>query len=230
MEGGAESPSDETVSSEDGDEVEAPAAFSEAAAIPAEAEAEGEEEVASVAVTDMATGKIALSIWLGLAIALWTLHPLFFVQARGIQLLAALTGLLAVWGWLGSSAALIFWSALTGLINATLALVLSAYPPNLWAGLSAGLLLFALLDGHQRWSYVRSCELESGMFISMLEPFIRVSALAIVVGFAIGTLLLALHTLPFQASYVGTSTIVGAALFAGAFTLFLLHTNRRSDN
>ncbi len=56
LEAGAESPSDETVSSEDGDEVEAPAAFSEAAAIPAEAEAEGEEEVASVAVTDEADG------------------------------------------------------------------------------------------------------------------------------------------------------------------------------
>ncbi len=178
----------------------------------------------------MATGKIALTIWLGLAIALWTLHPLFFVQARGIQLLAALTGLLAIWGWLGGSAVLIFWSALTGLINTTLALVLSAHPPNLWAGLSAGLLLFALLDGHQRWSYVRYCELEPGMFINMLEPFVRVSALAIVVGFAIGTLLLALNARPFQASYVGALTITGAALFAGAFTLFLLYADRRSDS
>jgi hypothetical protein len=178
----------------------------------------------------MAAGKIALAIWLGLAIALWTLHPLFFAQARGIQLLAGLTGLLALWGWLGGFAALMFWSALTGLINATLALVLTAHPPNLWAGLSAGLLLFALLDGHQRWVYVRHCELEPGMFIGLLEPFIRVSALAIVVGFAMGMLLIALNALPFQAPYVGVLTIAGAALFAGAFTLFLLHTNWLSDD
>jgi hypothetical protein len=178
----------------------------------------------------MATGKIALTIWLGLAIALWTLHPLLFAQARGIQLLAVLTGLLAAWGWLGGSAVLMFWSALTGLINATLALLLSAHPPNLWVGLSAGLLLFALLDGHQRWVYVRHCELEPGMFIGMLEPFIRVSALAIVVGFAMGTLLIALNALPFQASYVGVLTISGAALFAGSFSLFLLYTNRLSGD
>jgi hypothetical protein len=173
----------------------------------------------------MATGKVALTIWLGLAIALWTLHPLFFTQARGIQILAILTGLLAVWGWLGGSAVLMFWSALTGLLNATLALLLTAHPPNLWAGLSAGLLLFALLDGHQRWVYVRHCELEPGMFIGMLEPFIRVSALAIVLGFAIGMLLIALHALPLPTAYVGTLTIVGAALFAGIFALLMLNTN-----
>ena len=178
----------------------------------------------------MATGKMALTIWLGLTSALWALHPLFLTQARGIQLLAILTGLLAVWGWLGGSAVLMFWSALTGLLNATLALLLSAHPPNLWAGLSAGLLLFALLDGHQRWVYVRHCELEPGMIIRMLEPFIRVSTLAIVVGFAMGILLIALDALPLQATYVGTLTIVGAALFAGAFTLFLLHTNWLSDD
>ncbi|ETW93427.1 hypothetical protein [Candidatus Entotheonella palauensis] len=178
----------------------------------------------------MATGKIALTIWVGLATVLWTLLPLFFAQARGIQFLAVLTGLFAVWGWLGGSAVLMFWSAFTGLINATLALVLTAHPPNLWAGLSAGLLLFALLDGHQRWAYVRHCELESGMFIGLLEPFIRVSALAIVAGFAMGLLLIALNALPFQASYVGALTIAGAALFAGAFTLFLLHTNRLSGD
>jgi hypothetical protein len=178
----------------------------------------------------MATGKMALTLWLGLAIALWTLHPLFFSQARGIYLLAILTGLLAVWGWLGSSAVLMFWSALTGLINATLALLLTAHPPNLWVGLSAGLLLFALLDGHQRWGYVRHCELEPGVFMAMLEPFISVSALAILVGFAMGILLLALNALPFQASYVGTLTIVGAALFAGVFALFMLHTSRLSGD
>lgn len=178
----------------------------------------------------MAAGKIALSIWLGLAVVLWTVHPLLFSQARGIQLLAALTGLLAVWGWLGGSAVPMFWSALTGLINATLVLLLTAQPPNLWAGLSAGLLLFALLDGHQRWAYVRHCELEAGMFLGMLEPFIRVSALAVVVGLAIGALLIALHALPLQTPYVGALTIAGAALFAGTFTLFLLQTNRLSGD
>ncbi|WP_089719487.1 hypothetical protein [Candidatus Entotheonella palauensis] len=178
----------------------------------------------------MATGKIALTIWVGLATVLWTLHPLLFTQARGIQFLAALTGLLAVWGWLSGSAVSMFWSAFTGLINATLALVLTAHPPNLWAGLSVGLLLFALLDGHQRWSYVRHCELESGMFIAMLEPFVRVSALAVIAGLVMGMILIALNALPFHASYVGALTIVGAALFAGAFTLFLLHTNRLSGD
>jgi hypothetical protein len=178
----------------------------------------------------MATGKMALTIWLGLAIGLWTLHPLFFTQARGIQILAMLTGLMAVWGWLGSSAVLMFWSALTGLLNATLALLLTAHPPNLWAGLSAGLLLFALLDGHQRWVYVRHCELEPGMFIGMLEPFIRVSALAIVVGFAMGVLLIALNTFSLHTAHVGTLTIVGAALFAGVFALFMLHTNQLSND
>ena len=176
----------------------------------------------------MATGKIALNIWLGLAIALWSLYPLFYTQARGVHLLAALTGLLAVWGWLSGAATPMFWSALTGLLNATLALVLTAHPPNLWAGLGAGLLLFALLDGHQRWMYVRRCELEPGMFIAMIEPFIRISALAITLGLAIGVLLLALHALGWQASSVGVLTIGGAALFAGAFTLFLLHANRSS--
>jgi hypothetical protein len=173
----------------------------------------------------MATGKIALTLWLGLATILWTLHPLFFSHARGIQFLSVLTGLFAIWGWLGSSAVLMFWSALIGLLNTTLALILTAYPPNLWAGLSAGLLLFALLDGHQRWMYVRHCQLEPGMFIVMLEPFLRVSALAMVVGLAIGTLLIALNALPFQASYVGVLTIAGAVLFAGSLAVFLLHRN-----
>ncbi len=178
----------------------------------------------------MATGKIALAIWLGLAIVLWTLHPLIFTQARGVQFLAALTGLFALWGWLGGSAVLMFWSALSGLINATLALLLTAHPPTLWGGLSAGLLLFALLDGHQRWVYVQHCELEPGMFIGMLEPFVRVSMLAVVAGLAMGTLLLALNVLQLQPSYVGVLTIAGAALFAGILTIFLLHTNRFSGD
>ena len=73
--------------------------------------------------------------------------------------------------------------------------------------------------------YVRHCELESGIFIAMVEPFIRISALSIVVGLAIGVFLLALNALPWQASSVGVLTIGGAALFAAAFTLFLLHAN-----
>jgi hypothetical protein len=145
-------------------------------------------------------------------------------------MLSALTGLLAVWGWIGGSAIAMFWSALIGLLNATLVLVLTAHPPTLWAGLSAGLLLFALLDGHQRWMYVRHCELEPGMFIGMLEPFIRVSVLAILAGLAMGALIIGLEMLPFQASHVGALTIAGAAFFAGTFALFLLYTHRLSDD
>lgn len=178
----------------------------------------------------MATGKIALAIWLGLATLLWSLHPLLFAQARGIQILAAVTGLFAILGWLISAPVFMFWSALTGLINVTLVLTLTAHPPNLWVGLSTGLLLFALLDGHQRWMYVQHCQLEPGMFMAMLEPFIRVSILATAVGLVIGSFLVALSDRAFDTSYVGILTITGAALFAGALTLFLLYTNRLSGD
>ncbi len=178
----------------------------------------------------MATGKMALTIWLGLATLLWSLHPLLFTQVRGVQLLAALTGLFAVLGWLSSSTAFLFWSALTGLINMTLVLTLTAHPPNLWVGLSTGLLLFALLDGHQRWTYVRHCQLESGMFMVMIEPFVRISVLATAVGLVIGSFLIALHEFAFNTAYVSLLTITGAALFAGALALFLLYTNRLSDD
>lgn len=178
----------------------------------------------------MAAGKLALIIWLGFATLLWTLHPLLFSQARGIQLLTALTGLLAMLGWFSSAPVFTFWSAVTGLINVTLALVLTAHPPNLWLGLSTGLLLFALLDGQQRWAYVRHCQLEPGMASAMLEPFLYVSVLATAVGLAVGSFLVALHDTAFNPSYVGLLTITGAALFAGALTLFLLYTNRLSGD
>ncbi len=178
----------------------------------------------------MAAGKIALTIWLGFATLLWTLHPLFYTQARGIQILAALTGLFAILGWLSSAPVFTFWSALTGLINVTLALVLTAHPPNLWLGLSIGLLLFALLDGQQRWAYIRHCQLESGMSTAMFEPFLRISVLATAVGLVVGSFLVAFNDVSFSPSYVGILTITGAALFAGALTLFLLYTNRLSGD
>ena len=60
-----------------------------------------------------------------------------------------------------------------GLSNLTLALILSAHPPDFWVGLSAGLTLLALLDGNQRFSYLRHCHLESGVLAVMLDTFIR---------------------------------------------------------
>ncbi len=145
-------------------------------------------------------------------------------------MMAVLTGFFAALGWLGSAPVFIFWSALTGLVNATFALVLTDHPPNLWAGLSTGLLLFALLDGHQRWAYVRRCQLEPGLFMTMLEPFVRVSVLAIAAGLVMGSFLVAFNDVAFPSSYVGILTISGAALFAGALTLFLLYTNRISGD
>ena len=170
----------------------------------------------------MATGKIALNIWLGLAIALWSLYPLFYTQARGVQLLAALTGVLAVWGWLNAIAAPVFWSALTGLINATLALVLTSHPPNLWAGLGGGIAAFRPLRRPSALD-VRAGTANSNPASS--SPWssrsCRISALSIVVGLAIGVFLLALNALPWQASSVGVlDHWRSGALRRGLYPLF----------
>src|SRR5262249_56909055 len=97
----------------------------------------------------MTTRQIVVGLWLGLVTLLWSLHALVWSQARGIVVLALLSGVLAVLGGLTSVRLFVVWSGGVGLLNLTMALLLTAYPPNLWVGLSAGLTLLALLDGHQ---------------------------------------------------------------------------------
>jgi xanthine/uracil/vitamin C permease (AzgA family) len=176
----------------------------------------------------MAQGKIGLMVWLILVTALWALHPILLAPARGIVVLAATTGLLALCGWIGGTQVLVFWSGIVGLLNITLALILAAHPPSLWTGLSAGLALLALLDGSQRYAYVRHCHVEPGVLSSMIDTFIRLSSLSIVAGLVVGGILVSLSPHLRGLSLVSLLTLAGAALFAGAFAIFLLHSNRPS--
>ena len=176
----------------------------------------------------MATGKIGLIIWLSLATVLWALHPLLFAYTRGTFLLAAATVALALLGWANGSQALVFWSGMIGLLNLTLALLLAGHPPNLWVGLSAGLTLFALLDGGHRWTAVRRARVESGMLTSMLDIFVRISGLSVGLGFCMGVVLVTLGPQVVDKSFISVLTLGGACLFAGFFTVFLLYTNRTS--
>ena len=178
----------------------------------------------------MATSQIILTIWLTLVTALWSLHPLLFSHARGVVMLSIVTGLLAVAGWSRDLKVLVFWSGIVGLLNMTLVLLLTAQPPSFWIGLSAGLTLFALLDGSQRYAYVRRCRVERGVLAAMLDTFIRLSGLCIVTGLAIGAFLVVLSPSLAGVSLVGLLTLAGASLFAGFFTLFMLYTNRPSGD
>jgi hypothetical protein len=172
----------------------------------------------------MAQGKIGLMVWLILVTALWALHPILLAPARGIVVLAATTGLLALCGWIGGTQVLVFWSGIVGLLNITLALILAAHPPSLWTGLSAGLALLALLDGSQRYAYVRHCHVEPGVLSSMLDTFIRLSGLSIVAGLVVGAVLVSLSPHLSGLSLVSLLTLAGATLFAGFFAIFLLST------
>ena len=93
--------------------------------------------------------RVVLSLWLGLLTLLWSCQPLLLSQARGIVVLALFTGVLAGLGGLTGVRLLVVWSGGVGVLNLTLALLLTASAPNLWVGLSAGLTLLALLDGNQ---------------------------------------------------------------------------------
>ena len=87
----------------------------------------------------MATHKIALMCWLGLMTLLWSLYPLLFSQARGVIVLTILTGGLGAFGWVAGMPVLVVWSGALGLFNLTLTLVITAQPPTVWLGLSAGI-------------------------------------------------------------------------------------------
>jgi hypothetical protein len=174
----------------------------------------------------MAAHKIGLACWLGLMTLLWALYPLLFSQARGIIVLTILTGGLAIFGWVTGMPLLVVWSGALGLFNLTLTLVITAQPPNVWLGLSAGITLLALLDGSQRFAYLKHCYVQPGVLTVWLTVFMRIAGLSLAAGIAL--VLLAVN-LPIQgrmASGAGVLAIVGAGLFVGVLALLLLYTSR----
>jgi hypothetical protein len=177
----------------------------------------------------MAASKAGVACWLGLITLLWSLYPLLFSQARGVIMLMILTVGLALLGWLTGMQVLVAWSGGLGLFNLTLALVISAQLPNLWVGLSAGITLLALLDGSQRFAYLRHCQVEPGVLAQWLGVFIRMAGLSLAAEIALALLVV---NLPIQgeiAAVAGLLTIAGASLFVGVLALLLLYTSRWSE-
>jgi hypothetical protein len=174
----------------------------------------------------MAAHKIGLACWLGLMTLLWSLYPLLFSQARGIIVLTILTGGLAVFGWVTGMPLPVVWSGALGLVNLTLTLVITAQPPNVWLGLSAGITLLALLDGSQRFAYLKHCSVEPGVLTAWLSVFMRIAGLSLAAGIALVLLVVNLPTQGGMASGAGVLTIVGASLFVGVLALLLLYTGR----
>ena len=174
----------------------------------------------------MATDKIGLSLWVGAITLLWSIYPLLFSSARGVLVLSILTAGLALIGWLLGIPLLVIWSAGLGLCNLTLALVLTSYPPNLWAGLSAGLTLLVLVDSSQRMTYLRHCWLAPGVVVTLLKTLVSLSILTLTVGIVLGAALVLLGQQPLTASATGLLTITGVCLFVGFLAIFLIYTNR----
>jgi hypothetical protein len=174
----------------------------------------------------MAAHKTGLACWLGLITLLWSLYPLLFSQARGIVMLVILTAGLALLGWMAGMQFLVVWSGGLGLFNLTLTLVITAQPPNLWLGLSAGITLLALLDGSHRFAYLRHCHVEPGVLTVWLGVFMRITGLSLVAGIAVALLVVNLPTQGEVASATGLLTIAGASLFVGVLALLLLYTSR----
>ncbi|MBI3326166.1 MAG: hypothetical protein HYZ81_05640 [Nitrospinae bacterium] len=160
---------------------------------------------------------------------LWALHPLLFSRARGIVILMAFTGVLALAGWLASIQPLVVWSGGLGLLNLTLSLVLTSHPPNLWVGLSAGITLLALLDGSQRFAYLRHCQLEPGVLPPMLGMFLRISGLSLAASVAMALLVMNLANQGSAASAAGLMSVAGAGLFVALVALLLLYTSRWAE-
>jgi len=174
----------------------------------------------------MATYKTGLACWLGLSTLLWSLYPLLFSQARGMVMLVILTAGLAVSGWLTGLHLLVVWSGGLGLLTLTLSLVITAQPPNLWLGLSAGITLLALLDGSQRFAYMRHCHIEPGVLPAWLGVFLRLAGLSLVAGITLALLVVNLPTQGEVASLAALLTIAGASLFVAILALLLLYTSR----
>ncbi len=174
----------------------------------------------------MAASKIGVGLGLGLITLLWSLHPLLFSQTRGVLLLTILTGVLSFSGWIANFQLLVVWSGGLGLLNLTLALLLSSYPPNLWVGLSAGITLLALLDGSYRFGYLRHCQVDPGVMAVLFGVFVRISGLSLATAIGLGLLVVSLHSQLPGTSATGLLTIAGACMFLGVFALFLLYTSR----
>jgi len=156
---------------------------------------------------------------------LWALQPLLLSQARGIVVLALLAGVLAALGGLTSVRLLVVWSGGIGLLNLTMALLLTAYPPNLWVGLSAGLTLLALLDGQQCFASLRHCQIEPGVLATFFETLVRLSGWSLAAGVGVGLLVMQLHSQSINTAAAGYMTIIGAAVLVGFFAAFLLATS-----
>jgi len=176
----------------------------------------------------MSTGQMLMGLWLGLLTLLWSLQPLLFSQARGIVVLALFCGVLAVLGGLTSVRLFVVWSGGIGLLNLTMALLLTAYPPTLWVGLSAGLTLLALLDGQQCFAYLRHCQIEPGVVTALFRALVRLGGWSLAAGVGVGLLVTQLHSQQINTAAAGYMTIVGAGIFVGFFAIFLLATSHWS--
>jgi len=170
--------------------------------------------------------QVVLSLWLGLLTLLWSCYPLLISQARGIVVLALFAGVLAGLGGLTGVRLLVVWSGGVGVVNLTLALLLTASPPNLWIGLSAGLTLLALLDGNQCVAYLRHCQVGPGVPAEIFGTLVRLSGWSLAAGVSVGYLVIALYAPRMDTVAAGYMTILGAGVFVGFFAAFLLGTSR----
>ena len=170
--------------------------------------------------------QVVLSLWLGLLTLLWACHPLLLSQARGIVVLALFAGVLAGLGGLTGVRLLVVWSGGVGMVNLTLALLLTASPPNLWIGLSAGLTLLALLDGNQCVAYLWHCQVGPGVLAEIFGTLVRLSGWSLAAGISVGYLVTALYAPRMDTVAAGYITILGAGVFVGFFAAFLLVTSR----
>jgi hypothetical protein len=170
----------------------------------------------------MAAHKIGLELWVGAMALSWSCYPLLFSQVQGVVVLSGLTALLALLGGVTGWQPLVAWSGGLGLCNLTVALLVIAHPPNLWTGLSAGLILFAFVDGSHRLTYLRQCWLEPGVITALGRTFIRLSSLALGSGLLLGMLIIPLGHAAVMASAAGVITIAGACIVVGLLAIILL--------
>ena len=86
--------------------------------------------------------------------------------------------------------------------------------------------MLALLDGSQRFAYLRHCHVEPGVLAAWLGVFLRLSGLSLVAEIALALLVVKLPTQGEMASAAGLLAIAGASLFVALLALLLLYTNR----
>jgi hypothetical protein len=184
--------------------------------------------MAAEAYAAMTSKRVILSLWLGVLTLLWSCQPLLISPARGIVVLALFTGALAGLGALTGLRVLVVWSGGLGMLNLTLALLLTGSPPYLWTGLSAGLTLLALLDGNQCVAYLWYCEVGPGVLTELFGTLIRLSGWSLAAGVSVGYLVTVLYTPHLATAAAGYVTILGAGIFVGFLAAFLLTTSHWS--